>query len=137
MVCERMGKRKSRAKPVESAKKKYWKQPVPTTFSCHFCNHEKCVTCKMDKAAKMGSLECGVCGETFRVEINSLAAPIDVYTDWIDACEQTKGIAPKPLAETDGGKAASRRARESTLEEAVRRADDLVDDERSDSGDEL
>ena len=131
-----MGKRKSRAKPVESAKKKYWKTPVPTTFDCHFCTHTGSVSCRMDKVAKVGSLECDVCGETFRVEIHTLMAPIDVYTEWIDACEQAKGMAPKQLADTDGGKQLSRSARESTVGDASRRADALLDDDGHEDSDD-
>jgi len=30
---------------------------------------------------------CKVCGQTFQTDINALSAPVDVYSDWIDACD--------------------------------------------------
>lgn len=35
----------------------------------------------------MGFLSCKVCGQSHQCRINSLSAPIDVYSDWIDASE--------------------------------------------------
>jgi len=78
-----MGKRKKAAKPQGPKKK----EPLSTTFSCLFCNHEKSITCKLDKKASVGTLSCKVCAQTFQTDINSLSAPVDVYSDWIDACD--------------------------------------------------
>ena len=44
--------------------------PLPTTFTCLFCNHEKSVTVKLDKKAGIGSLDCKVCGQRFQCGIN-------------------------------------------------------------------
>ncbi len=59
----------------------------------------------MDKKLGIGSLYCKICGQTFQAPINGklqmyinfpiylltystvLSAPIDVYSEWIDACE--------------------------------------------------
>ncbi|PGH29564.1 hypothetical protein GX50_07678 [[Emmonsia] crescens] len=74
-----MGKRKkSSRKP---------KEPLPTTFSCLFCNHENCVIVKLDKKLGLGNLSCKICGQRFQTGINYLSAAVDVYSDWVDACD--------------------------------------------------
>jgi len=78
-----MGKRKKAAK--RATKKKL--EPLPTQFSCLFCNHDDSVTCKLDKVHRIGNLICKVCGQGHQCVINNLSAPIDVYSDWIDAAE--------------------------------------------------
>ena len=35
----------------------------------------------------MGNLYCKVCGQRFQTGINYLSAAVDVYSDWVDACE--------------------------------------------------
>ncbi|KAK6465671.1 transcription elongation factor 1 [Scheffersomyces coipomensis] len=85
-----MGKRKSSAKPQKKIK-----QVLDTTFTCLFCNHEKSVICTLDKKNSLGELHCKVCGQSFQTTINSLSQPVDIYSDWIDACED--------LAEEAGG----------------------------------
>jgi transcription elongation factor Elf1 len=95
----RQGKRKKAAKRP-SGKKKL--DPLPTQFACLFCNHEDSVVCKLDKVHRIGNLVCKVCGQGHQCVINSkdhrlgvvlirggvdLSAPIDVYSDWIDAAE--------------------------------------------------
>jgi len=45
-------------------------EPLPTTFTCLFCNHEKSVTVKLDKKAGVGQLDCKVCGQKFQCGIN-------------------------------------------------------------------
>lgn len=77
-----MGKRKAAAKPVKKVKQK-----LDTTFRCLFCNHEKSVICTLDKRNSIGDLHCKICGQTFQTAINSLSQPVDIYSDWIDACE--------------------------------------------------
>lgn len=77
-----MGKRKAAAKPVKKVKQK-----LDVTFRCLFCNHEKSVICTLDKRNSIGDLHCKICGQTFQTAINSLSQPVDVYSDWIDACE--------------------------------------------------
>ena len=40
-----------------------------------------------DRARNTGYVTCRVCSEDFQTTINYLSAPIDVYSDWVDACE--------------------------------------------------
>jgi transcription elongation factor Elf1 len=63
------------------------KEKLPTTFQCLFCNHEKSVSVSIEKKSGVGNLQCKVCGQTFQTNINYLSAPVDVYADWIDACD--------------------------------------------------
>ncbi|QPG75111.1 AAA ATPase Elf1 [Brettanomyces nanus] len=63
------------------------KQKLDTQFTCLFCNHEKSVTCTMDKKSNVATLLCKVCGQSFQSPINSLSEPVDIYSDWVDACE--------------------------------------------------
>lgn len=89
-----MGKRKKSARgPTKRVK-----QVLPSTFTCLFCNHENSVICLMDKRMGIGKLNCKICGQNFRAPINSLSQPIDVYTDWFDACE---AVAAKKKDQSD------------------------------------
>jgi transcription elongation factor Elf1 len=76
-----MGKRKSTSKPQGPKKR----APLATTFTCLFCNHEKSVTVKVDKKAGVGTLNCSVCAQSFQCGANYLSAPIDIYSEWVDA----------------------------------------------------
>ncbi|KAL2266524.1 hypothetical protein VTJ83DRAFT_5876 [Remersonia thermophila] len=78
-----MGKRKSSRKPQGPKKR----DPLPTTFTCLFCNHEKAIQIKLDKKAGCGYLDCMICGQKFQCGINYLSAPIDVYSEWVDAAD--------------------------------------------------
>ncbi|KAH8683093.1 transcription elongation factor Elf1 like-domain-containing protein [Tricladium varicosporioides] len=62
-------------------------EPLATTFPCLFCNHEKSVIVKLDKKAGVGQLSCKVCNQTFQCAVNYLSAAVDVYSDWVDACD--------------------------------------------------
>ncbi|ULU04680.1 hypothetical protein L3Y34_017444 [Caenorhabditis briggsae] len=42
----------------------------------------------MDREKNVGYIACRVCSEDFQTNINYLSEPIDVYSDWVDACEQ-------------------------------------------------
>ncbi|KAI9677571.1 MAG: hypothetical protein M1817_006525 [Caeruleum heppii] len=79
-----MGKRKKAAKKPTGPRRR---EPLATTFPCLFCNHEKSVAVQLDKKAGAGHLSCKVCGQTFQTGINYLSAAVDVYSDWIDACD--------------------------------------------------
>ncbi|PQK11796.1 hypothetical protein BB8028_0003g04200 [Beauveria bassiana] len=78
-----MGKRKSSRKPMGPKKA----DPLPTTFTCLFCNHEKSVTVKLDRKAGVGQLDCRICGQKFQCAVNYLSAAVDVYGEWVDAAE--------------------------------------------------
>lgn len=79
-----MGKRKKAAKKPQGPKKN---APLPSTFDCLFCNHEGSVIVKLDKKAGVGALSCKVCSQHFQCAINYLSAAVDVYADWVDACD--------------------------------------------------
>ncbi|MCJ1234502.1 hypothetical protein MMC14_002463 [Varicellaria rhodocarpa] len=79
-----MGKRKKSSRKPQGPKKK---EPLPTSFPCLFCNHDKSVSVKLEKKAGTGELSCKVCGQQFQTGINYLSAAVDVYSDWIDACD--------------------------------------------------
>ncbi|CEP62039.1 Elf1p LALA0_S04e06370g [Lachancea lanzarotensis] len=79
-----MGKRKKSSRGP--AKKVV--QRLDATFNCLFCNHERSVTCTLDKKNSIGSLSCKVCGQTFQTHVNALSQPVDVYSDWFDAVEE-------------------------------------------------
>ncbi|KAJ1505623.1 hypothetical protein HMI54_001721 [Coelomomyces lativittatus] len=77
-----MGKRKTARKRVIKAKPR-----LTSIFNCLYCNHEKSVEVKMNNEKKIGTIRCRVCQETWQTTINALSDPVDVYSDWIDACE--------------------------------------------------
>ncbi|KAJ5810899.1 hypothetical protein N7447_010415, partial [Penicillium robsamsonii] len=79
-----MGKRKKSSSKPQGPRKR---EPLATTFSCLFCNHENSVIVKLDKKLGLGDLSCKVCGQKFQTGINYLSAPVDVYSDWVDACD--------------------------------------------------
>lgn len=78
-----MGKRKSSKKPQGPKRA----DPLPTTFTCLFCNHERSVTVKLEKKSGVGQLDCKVCGQKFQCGINYLSAAVDVYSEWVDAAD--------------------------------------------------
>ncbi|GBB94449.1 hypothetical protein RclHR1_02360007 [Rhizophagus clarus] len=80
-----MGKRKTKRKP--KPKKKL---VLDTHFDCIACHHEKSVDVKMQRDAKVGNLNCRICGIKFQSTINPLSDPVDVYYEWVDASQTTK-----------------------------------------------
>lgn len=78
-----MGRRKSSRKPPPKKRT----GPLDTEFDCPFCNHQKSCDVKMDRARKTGLISCAACLEEFQTPITHLSDPVDVYCDWIDACE--------------------------------------------------
>lgn len=79
-----MGKRKRATKPPP--KKKAAK--LEKIFDCPFCGHEKTVEVAIERDINVGKVECRVCGVKFSALINRLEEEIDVYSKWIDACEE-------------------------------------------------
>lgn len=63
------------------------RDPLPTKFTCLFCNHEEAVSVSLNKKAGVGHLSCAVCGQTFQCAINYLSAAVDVYSEWVDAAD--------------------------------------------------
>jgi transcription elongation factor Elf1 len=80
-----MGKRKAARKPKAKIKLKLEK-----AFTCHFCNHDKSIEIKLDRESAIGSLNCRICGTFWQTTIHNLSEPVDVYSEWIDACEEAK-----------------------------------------------
>lgn len=99
-----MGKRKKAAKKPQTKKKN---EPLPTTFPCLFCNHEKSVVVKLDKKAGVGQLACKVCDQKFQCAVNYLSAGVDVYSEWVDACD---AVAKEDGQEAGGHYASTRTA---------------------------
>ncbi|WOO81384.1 Transcription elongation factor 1 [Vanrija pseudolonga] len=89
-----MGKRKSSKKPMVRKQN----EPLSTTFKCLFCHHEKSVMAKIDRQAMFGHLSCKACGQKFSTPINNLSAAVDVYCDWVDACEELRVKQPPKKA---------------------------------------
>ena len=56
------------------------------TLTLTKANHK--ILVKMDRARSVGSVKCNVCMEEFQTTINYLSETVDVYADWIDACEK-------------------------------------------------
>ncbi|CAK3832515.1 related to ELF1  len=79
-----MGKRKKSSRKPTGPRKR---EPLATNFKCVFCNHETAVTVKIDKKGGVGNLNCKSCGQTFQTGVNYLSQAVDVYADWIDACD--------------------------------------------------
>ncbi|KAG9264520.1 hypothetical protein AMEX_G22797 [Astyanax mexicanus] len=80
----KMARRKSKRKPPP---KKKMTGNLDTQFTCPFCNHEKSCDVKMERSRNTGIISCTVCLEEFQTPITYLSEPVDVYSDWIDACE--------------------------------------------------
>mmetsp|Transcript_18294 Transcript_18294/g.51632 ORF Transcript_18294/g.51632 Transcript_18294/m.51632 type:complete len:86 (-) Transcript_18294:104-361(-) len=80
-----MGKRKSRKKPMPTKSRGF---EVPKVFQCPFCNHDKSVECDIDVNKGLGRLECRVCGENYQMLTTALTEPIDIFSAWIDECEE-------------------------------------------------
>lgn len=77
-----MGKRKSSKPPPKKQKPK-----LATQFACPFCNTDNSVSCQFDRARDIGTVSCNACQSSYTTKITKLSEPIDVYSDWIDACE--------------------------------------------------
>ncbi|RXG60996.1 Transcription elongation factor 1-like protein [Armadillidium vulgare] len=45
-----------------------------------------------DKPRNTGRVSCRVCLEDFQCAINYLSEAVDVYNEWIDACESCKNF---------------------------------------------
>ncbi|OEL21090.1 hypothetical protein BAE44_0017892 [Dichanthelium oligosanthes] len=77
-------KRKSRkaGPPPKKAKK------LETAFDCPFCNHRGSVECSIDLKLRIAEASCAVCKEAYTTQADALTEPVDVYSEWIDACER-------------------------------------------------
>ncbi|CAN6172679.1 unnamed protein product [Urochloa humidicola] len=78
-----MGKRKSRTSKVAPRKP----AKLEKEFTCPFCNHPNAVECRIDLKERFAMASCRICSEKYFTSVNALTEPVDVYSDWIDACE--------------------------------------------------
>ncbi|KAK8001811.1 Transcription elongation factor [Apiospora marii] len=124
-----MGKRKKAAKPQKSKKN----EPLATTFTCLFCNHEKSVSVVLNKKLGVGDLDCKVCGQRFQCGINYLSAPIDVYSEWVDAADavaQEEGNSKSTSSQRPGARQSTSGGRyEDDDDERRYDGEGIVDDE--------
>ena len=76
----------------------------------------------------MGNLHCKICGQRFQTTINHLSAAVDVYADWVDACEEVAQEAAAAEAEDR----AEEKAAERRLSTAASRRRAVEDDDDED-----
>lgn len=82
-----MGKRKSSRKVQKAPRPKLEK-----VFDCPYCNHNKTVEVSFKKAEQRASISCRVCAVAWETRLTALTEAIDVYSDWIDACEHVNSV---------------------------------------------
>ncbi|KAM0753218.1 Elf1-domain-containing protein [Meredithblackwellia eburnea MCA 4105] len=118
-----MGKRKSSKKPQAKIK-----AVLDKTFRCLFCQHNGTVTCKLDTKNRVARLDCKDCAQHFTTDINHLTEPIDVYSEWIDACAEAN--------KDDGPSQPRKRAATSPAAAPPPRKERNLDDEDEDDDDD-
>lgn len=79
-----MGKRARSKKPAPTRKT----AKLEKIFDCPFCGHEQCVECVIIRDENVGKVECRTCGVKYASGINHLEEEVDVYSKWIDACDE-------------------------------------------------
>ncbi|KAJ1878909.1 hypothetical protein LPJ57_003138 [Coemansia sp. RSA 486] len=127
-----MGKRKSSRKAAKKEKPK-----LDTSFACLFCNHEKTISISMDKEHRVGNLKCRICAASYQAAINHLSEPVDVYSEWIDACEEAKLREIAAVSGNDGSLAVSDRQSKSAVAGDGRgRQRDAYDDDEEEEEDD-
>lgn len=72
---------------TQTKKQKKAAPKLDTSFNCPFCNGAKTVTCAIDLEHGLATARCGACGESFQTQADHLTEPVDVFSDWLDACE--------------------------------------------------
>lgn len=77
-----MGRRAKKA-PVQTKKR----PTLAKRFKCPFCANDDVVECTMKLREGTGSLNCRICDASFQMPIHHLHEPIDVFSEWLDACE--------------------------------------------------
>ena len=64
-------------------------------FKCPFCSHDASCEVKLERAVDTGTISCRVCGESYQMRINHLTEPVDVFCEWVDACEAARKEGPQ------------------------------------------
>ncbi|PAN25610.1 hypothetical protein PAHAL_4G313600 [Panicum hallii] len=78
-----MGKRKSRTSKSMAAPK------LGTEFTCPFCGHPDAVECRIHRKDRFAEAR-----DSYGTSANALTEPVDVYSEWIDACvDANEGVA--------------------------------------------
>lgn len=90
------GKRKSAKRVVVKRK-----ATVSKVFKCPFCSHDASCEVKLDRSVDTGSISCRVCGESFQMRINHLTEPVDVFCEWVDACDAARKDSAVAIADAD------------------------------------
>ncbi|EKX49297.1 hypothetical protein GUITHDRAFT_151502 [Guillardia theta CCMP2712] len=111
-----MGKRKSAKKVQKKERPK-----VMSKFDCPFCNHEGCIRIAIIKKAKLATVKCTTCGQDWATTVTALTEPIDVFCEWIDACEKKNQEAP---SHGHGGASSSARPRDEDKDDEDEDEDD-------------
>eukprot|EP00636_Phaeomonas_parva_P018667 CAMPEP_0118853214 /NCGR_PEP_ID=MMETSP1163-20130328/1888_1 /TAXON_ID=124430 /ORGANISM="Phaeomonas parva, Strain CCMP2877" /LENGTH=125 /DNA_ID=CAMNT_0006785727 /DNA_START=150 /DNA_END=524 /DNA_ORIENTATION=+ len=96
-----MGRRKGKSSQKKIVASK--KAVIPKSFKCPFCNNDEAVDCTMDWKRRVGELKCRFCGAEYQMAIHYLHEPIDVYSEWIDDCEQANAEGGGGAAYADDG----------------------------------
>ncbi|KAI7862557.1 transcription elongation factor Elf1 like-domain-containing protein [Spinellus fusiger] len=122
-----MGKRKAKRKVAKKLKDK-----LDVQFNCLFCNHEKSVDVKLDHTNKVGHLSCKICDITWQCPINVLDEPVDVYSAWIDACEDVNKSKRNVRVSDRSRESAEESARPSTAAYSNDQLDPFDEDEEDD-----
>ncbi|KAI4995621.1 hypothetical protein ZWY2020_035524 [Hordeum vulgare] len=79
-----MAKRKSMSSKMASEEAG---AKLDTSFAA-FCNHPDGVACTIDLKLFVASAVCYVCQEAYHTAAHHLTEPVDIYHEWIDACEK-------------------------------------------------
>lgn len=79
-----------------------------------------------DRQKKLGVVSCRICAAKYQMECHYLHAPIDVYSEWIDACEDVNNSSKPSASQPGRGGAAERKNAELGLGLGD---DDLSDDD--------
>ncbi|EFJ45253.1 hypothetical protein VOLCADRAFT_94457 [Volvox carteri f. nagariensis] len=84
-----MGKRKGRnsGQQAIAAARKRARTTLPSRFECPFCNMHKTVVCTLQSDRGRASVACEQCGMSYNTTCRTLTEPVDVYHEWLDACE--------------------------------------------------
>ena len=73
---------------------------LDTEFACPFCGLPDAVGCLIDLKHRFARASCRTCQESYATRANALTEPVDVYSEWIDACEiANDGMVHQPTAD--------------------------------------
>jgi transcription elongation factor Elf1 len=81
-----MGKGKSKTKLI--VRKKDMK--LAKSFQCLFCQHDGSVTVTFQNTTdgRLARLACKMCDAKFGLPVSKIAHDVDVYSAWVDSCEE-------------------------------------------------